>query len=157
MKELLQFAVRGLGGGALTSGIALGVVLAYRGSGIINLATGAVAMVAGFFFFAFKTGEGVFPAAGTAGSIVLALMAACLMGVLMELLAFRPLRTASPLAKLVSSLGILLLAQAAMLLIFGTTPTPQPPVLPRDVGTGFDVKVPVDRFILTWIVIGITG
>ena len=48
MDQVLLFALLGLGTGALIAGIALGVVLTYRGSGIINLAIGAVAMVAGY-------------------------------------------------------------------------------------------------------------
>jgi branched-chain amino acid transport system permease protein len=156
VKEFVQFALLGLGSGSLIAGIALGVVLTYRGSGIINLATGAVAMVTGYFFFAFKTGHGVFPELGTAAAIVLGLAAAVLTGVLSEVLVFRPLRTASPLAKLVASLGILLLAQAGMLLIFGTTPKTQPPVLPKELVAVGDVKVPVDRFILAGVVIAIT-
>ena len=46
MGQLLLFALLGLGQGALVSGIAVAVVVTYRGSGVINLATGAVAMVA---------------------------------------------------------------------------------------------------------------
>jgi branched-chain amino acid transport system permease protein len=155
VKEFVQFALLGLGSGALIAGVALGVVLTYRGSGIINLATGAVAMVTGYFFYAFKTGHGVFPELGMAAAVILGLTAAVLMGVLSELLVFRPLRTASPLAKLVASLGILLLAQAGMLLIFGTTPKTQPPVLPKGLVAVGDVKVPIDRFILAGVVIAI--
>ena len=46
MDEVILFSVLGLGSGALVAGIAVGLVLSYRGSGIINLAMGAVAMVA---------------------------------------------------------------------------------------------------------------
>jgi branched-chain amino acid transport system permease protein len=46
MKDALLFVLLGLGGGAVIAGIALAVVITYRGSGIINLSTGAVAMVA---------------------------------------------------------------------------------------------------------------
>jgi len=55
--RLLDFALLGLGPGALIAGIALAVVLTYRGSGIINLATGAVAMVAGYAFWSLKNGS----------------------------------------------------------------------------------------------------
>ena len=55
-QQLLLFAILGLGSGSLIAGIALGVVLTYRGSGIINLATGAVAMVAGYSYWSLKTG-----------------------------------------------------------------------------------------------------
>ena len=91
--QLVLFALLGLAPGALIAGIALGVVLTYRGSGIINLATGSVAMVAGYLFYSFRTqifGTGL----PTAASMILAVAAAILMGLLMELLAFRPLRGA---------------------------------------------------------------
>ena len=57
MQQILLFILLGLGSGALIAGIALGVVLTYRGSGIINLATGGVAMLAGYAFWALNTGQ----------------------------------------------------------------------------------------------------
>ena len=47
MQEILLFILLGLGSGALIAGIAIGVVLTYRGSGIINLGLGGLAMLAG--------------------------------------------------------------------------------------------------------------
>ncbi len=46
MRDILLFAALGLGAGALVASIALGVVLVYRGSGVINMAMGAIAMSA---------------------------------------------------------------------------------------------------------------
>jgi branched-chain amino acid transport system permease protein len=154
MQDVLLFALLGLGSGALIAGIALAVVLTYRGSGIINLATGGVAMLAGYTFWSLKTGEYGTELA-TAPALVLTLLVTLAVGVLMELVAFRPLRNAAPLAKLVSSLGVLLVAQASMLLAFGTTQKPQPPVLPSDTVEVFGSVVPVDRFILAGTVIGV--
>ena len=48
-QQIVLHAILGLGAGSLIAGIAIGIVLTYRGSGIINLSTGAVAMVAGYF------------------------------------------------------------------------------------------------------------
>jgi branched-chain amino acid transport system permease protein len=154
MRELALFALLGLGSGALIAGIALAVVLTYRGAGIINLATGGVAMLAGYAFWALKTGELGGPVA-TAPALLLTLAFTLVMGILIELVAFRPLRNAAPLAKLVSSLGVLLVAQASMLLAFGTTQKPQPSVLPSDTVSLFDTTVPVDRFILAGIVVAV--
>jgi branched-chain amino acid transport system permease protein len=154
MRDILLFALLGLGSGALIAGIALAVVLTYRGSGIINLATGGVAMLAGYSFWSLKTGE-YGTEFGTAPALLITLVVTLAVGVLIELVAFRPLRNAAPLAKLVSSLGVLLVAQASMLLAFGTTQKPQPSILPTDTVTVFDVNVPVDRFILAGTVIGI--
>jgi branched-chain amino acid transport system permease protein len=154
MREIVLFALLGLGSGALIAGIALAVVLTYRGSGIINLATGGVAMLAGYAFWSLRTGE-YGTEVGTAPALLITLVITLVVGVLIELVAFRPLRNAAPLAKLVSSLGVLLVAQASMLIAFGTTQKPQPSVLPSDTVTVLDTTVPVDRFILAGIVIAI--
>ena len=55
--QILLFALLGLGTGALIAGIAIGLVLTYRGSGVINLATGAIAMLAGYSYWSLKTGQ----------------------------------------------------------------------------------------------------
>jgi branched-chain amino acid transport system permease protein len=154
MRDILLFALLGLGSGALIAGIALAIVLTYRGSGIINLATGGIAMLAGYSYWSLKTGE-YGTEVGTAPALVITFVVTLAVGALIELVAFRPLRNAAPLAKLVSSLGVLLVAQASMLLAFGTTQKPQPSILPSNTVTVFDVNVPVDRFILAGTVIGI--
>ena len=153
IEQMLLFALLGLGIGALIAGIALGIVLFYRGSGVINLATGGIAMFAGYTYWSLRTG--LFgPDIPTVPALVITLAVIIALGVAMELLAFRPLQAASPLAKLAASLGVLLTLQAAMLLAFGDTPKPQPPVLPQ----GHTVNllggtVPLDRFLLAGIVI----
>src|SRR4051794_12042254 len=152
MQQVLLFVLLGLGSGALIAGIALAVVLTYRGSGIINIATGAIAMLSGYCYWALRTGE-IGGGMSTAPALVLTLVYTLAIGALIELVAFRPLRNASPLAKLVSSLGVLLIAQASMLLAFGTTQKPQPPILPTDVVHVLGATVPVDRFLLAGIVV----
>jgi len=154
MQQLLLFVLLGLGSGALIAGIALAVVLTYRGSGVINLATGAVAMLSGYAYWSLKSGE-YGTHFGTAPALVITLIVTLVIGVLIEYVAFRPLRNASPLAKLVSSLGVLLVAQASMLLAFGTTQKPQPSILPSNTVKVFGSVVPVDRLLLAGIVIAI--
>jgi branched-chain amino acid transport system permease protein len=150
--QILLFALLGLGAGSLIAGIAIGVVLTYRGSGIINLATGAVAMLAGYAFWSLKAGEYDWQAP-TWAALAITFVVLLALGVLIEFVAFRPLRTASPLAKLAASLGVLLVAQAAVSLAFGIGSKPQPPVLPRGVVTLLGATVPIDRLILPGIVL----
>ncbi|HTP21317.1 MAG TPA: ATP-binding cassette domain-containing protein [Solirubrobacteraceae bacterium] len=150
MQQILLFALLGLGSGALIAGIALGVVLTYRGSGIINLATGGMAMFAGYAFWALTTD---LLHLSTVPALLISLVIVLAVGAAVELVAFRPLRTAPPLAKLVSSLGVLLVLQASMLLAFGTTAQPEPNVLPQNTVHLLSAVIPVDRFILTGIVI----
>ena len=153
--QLLLFALLGLGSGSLIAGISMGVVLTYRGSGIINLATGAVAMLGGYSYWSLRAGIYGWHVP-TAAALVLTLFVLVALGVLIEFIAFRPLRTSSPLAKLAASLGVLLVAQASVSLAFGIQTKPQPPVLPRSVVTLFGATVPIDRLILPGIVLGAT-
>jgi branched-chain amino acid transport system permease protein len=157
MTQILLFILLGLGPGALIAAISLGVVLTYRGSGVINLATGGVAMVGGYAYWALKTGQVAGVQMGTAPALVSSLVIVLVFGVLVELIAFRPLRNASPLAKLVSSLGVLLIAQAMVLLAFGNTPQPEPTILPQSTVHVLGAVIPVDRFILTGIVIALAA
>ena len=57
MSDVALFVLLGLGGGAVIAGIAMAVVITYRGAGIINLSTGAVSMVAAYGFWALRTGD----------------------------------------------------------------------------------------------------
>jgi branched-chain amino acid transport system permease protein len=152
VQQILLFILLGLGSGALIAALALAVVVTYRGSGIINLATGAVAMLAGYAFWSLRT-DVLGARFGTVPALVISLLLVLAVGAAIELIAFRPLRTAAPLAKLVSSLGVLLVAQAAVLLAFGTTQKPEPVVLPQDTVALLGAVIPADRFILAGLVI----
>ena len=145
MKDILLFILLGLGGGAVIAGIAMAVVITYRGSGIINLATGAIAMVAGYSFWALKSGY-FHTKFSTVPAVIITMIVAVLVGVLSELLVFRPLRTSSPLAKLVASLGILLILQATMLLWFKSAAKQIPSIFPKDIIRVLDSPFQVNRF-----------
>jgi branched-chain amino acid transport system permease protein len=154
-QQIVLFAILGLGAGSLIAGIAVGIVVTFRGSGIINLATGAVAMIAGYSYWSLKTGTyGVHVA--TAPALVITFLVLLAVGLGVEFAVFRPLRTAAPLAKLAASLGLLLVAQAAVSLAFGIGTKPQPPVLPGGTVTVFGSNVPIDRFILPGIILAAT-
>jgi branched-chain amino acid transport system permease protein len=157
MDQIVLFALLGLGTGALIAGIGLGVVLTYRGSGVINLATGAVAMIAGYLFYSLKTGGFFGVDFATLPALIVAFVLVVALGVLIEFVVFRPLRKSSPLAKLVASLGILLTAQAGIVLIYGTAGREAPSVLPKDIVQVAGVGIPSDRFWLTGIVIVIAA
>jgi branched-chain amino acid transport system permease protein len=145
--QLLLFTLLGLGTGALIAGIGLGVVLTYRGSGVINVATGAEAMAAGYAFYSLRT------VTDTPLALIGTLAFTIALGVAIELLAFRPLRTSSPLARLVSSLGVLLTLQAAATLIYGTGAKPAPSVLPHGIVRVSNIAIPADRFWLAGIAV----
>jgi len=156
MQNLLLFSLLGLASGAMIASIALGVVLSWRGSGTINIAAGAVVMVAGYLFWCLRTGH-FGPALPTAPSVIITLLLMALLAVVVELVAVRPLRTATPLARLVASVGVLLLMQALVQLVFGTAPLDSPAVLTGQVVKVFGVTVPVAQFILAGVVVALTA
>jgi branched-chain amino acid transport system permease protein len=170
LTHILEFLVLGLGPGALIAGIALGIVLTYRGCGAINLATGAVAVLGAFVFYGLKSSGYLFlpplPFAphriqlggpwAVAPSVLVALGVCGLTGVLIQLFVWRPLRQAAPLAKLVASLGVFLAIQSVVVLRFGEQGQLAPPVFPS-LETGsvdlFGARVPPDRLVLFGIVV----
>ena len=151
MQEILLFILLGLGSGALIAGISLGVVLSYRGSGVINLSVGGLAMLGGYAYWSLNTGK--IATLPTWACLVLSLLFVTVVGAVTEFAVYRPMRNSAPLAKLVASLGVLLVLQAAMLLAFGITQQPEPGILPQNIVHIFGTVIPVNRFILTGMVI----
>jgi branched-chain amino acid transport system permease protein len=153
MDQILLFSLLGLGTGALIAGVAISLVVFYRGAGVINLAAGAVSMLAGYSYWALKMGKIGGTTFGTFPALVITFVVIVAIAFAMEFTTFRPLRNATPMAKLVGSLGLLLTAQAAMLLAFGKSPQTEPAILPTTSLQVASVSVPIDRFILTGLVI----
>ena len=105
--------------------------------------------------FIARTGEFGFTLA-TPLAVAVTYVVVVLVGIAIELVVFRPLRTAPPLAKLVASLGVLLTLQATMLLAFGTSQHPQPTIIPIHVFLMLDGAVPLFDFVLSGAVVAIT-
>ena len=59
MKEAIAYSIMGLGSGGFYALMAMGIVVAYKGSGVINFSHGAIAMYVAFQFYNLRT-EGVF-------------------------------------------------------------------------------------------------
>jgi len=155
VSEVIAFLLLGIGSGGLIAGVGMGVVLSYRGAGVINLAVGAIAMLAGFFFWSITAGE--FATIPTVLAVIMTLIFAAIMGVLFELLVVRPQRTATPLAKLIAALGVLLALQAAVILAFGQASRPQPTILPTQNLIISGAPVAVYNFIIGGILLVIAA
>ena len=152
MQSILLFAVLGLGEGALIAALAISVVVFYRGSGTVNLSMGAIAMVASYLYYSVDSGSwGFRPPWWLA--LILVLIIIAVLGAIIEFGLFWPLRTSSPLAKLAASLGLLLLAQALIAIIYGNNSLSPTSILPGSTVHLFGSTVPEDRLILAGIVI----
>lgn len=149
MQEVLRFALLGLGLGALYSLASQGLMVIYRGSGVLNFAHGAIGMVGAYTAYEVRSvHEQPFVVALVAGIAVSAAI-----GALTHLLVMRSLRRASPLARIVATLGVLIVLQAAAVLRYGARVTFVEPELPIDLVHPFGITVSIDRFLL----VGIAG
>ena len=153
MQEVLRFALLGLGLGALYSLASQGLMVIYRGSGVLNFAHGAIGMVGAYIHFEVKVEHGqpwwlAWPAA-LAGCAVL--------GALSHLLIMRQLRRAAPLARIVATLGLLVVLQSAAVIRYGARGEPVKSELPRNIVHPFGGgAVSIDRFILLGIAIAMS-
>lgn len=147
MTEFFKFALLGLGLGAIYALAALGIVLIYRGSGVLNFAHGAMAAVGAFVYF--EALNGGWP---TELAVVVGVAVSALLGALTQVLVMRPLRNASPLTRLVATLGILTAIQAALLIEYGDAQKFVKSFLPTDLWEpASDISVSIDRIWLLGI------
>jgi branched-chain amino acid transport system permease protein len=108
--------ISGISLGSIYSVIALGYTMVYGIAKMLNFAHGDVIMVGAYIVFVLTTGAGMNPYLA-----LLISMAACtLLGMAIEHFAYKPLRGASPLAVLITAIGVSYLLQNVALLIFGT-------------------------------------
>ena len=162
MNQYLIFALIGLGVGCLYAAIGVGVIITFRGTGVINFATGATAMWGTYVYAELRSsGDLVIPVVGLPHRIDLGEAApfwlafgigvgsCALIGVLLHVLVFRPLRHAPVLAKVVASVGVLLFFQALTALQFGTTSRPVAAIMPSDSISIAGLTFPQDRLWLT--------
>jgi sulfate-transporting ATPase len=105
---------------------ALGLVTVFRSSGVINFASGGVAMVGGYLYWEFTSQLGW----AQAEAIPVAVLLSAVMGVVVYLVAVRPLDGASTLTKVIATLAVLVSLQQAVILIFGGLPKLPEPFLP---------------------------
>ncbi|MGE0309699.1 MAG: branched-chain amino acid ABC transporter permease, partial [Acidimicrobiia bacterium] len=153
MTELFRFTVLGLGAGGLYSLAALGMVLVYRGSGIINFAQAAMGMVGAYAYFEMKV-EHDLP---TPIALVIGLSVAGLAGALFHLLVMRRMGDSSMLARIVATLALLVILQGGSLLVYGPLPKVVPSMLPVGPVKVLGAFVGADRLWIFAIVIVLTS
>jgi branched-chain amino acid transport system permease protein len=111
----------GLANGGVFALAALGLVLIYRVSGVLNFAQGAVATVSAFVAYTFAVQW--FPDWALAPwiGLVAAIVAGCLIGLVIEVLTIRPLTGRPPIVKVAVTIGWLLVLQQVAGLVWGFT------------------------------------
>jgi ABC-type branched-subunit amino acid transport system permease subunit len=171
MSSYLLFLILGLGSGATYAILGQGLVLKYRSAGVVDFAHGAVAMFIAYVFVNLRSfGELELPlvllphqislnggnglAAGPA--IVISLVYAAVLGLLLYVIVYRPLQSASPLTRVCASVGVMLTLQAIAVLNYSTEPVTTNPIFPSSGLSLAGITFPEDRLYFTGVVVVIS-
>ena len=116
--EFLSYIISGISLGSVYAIIALGYTMVYGISKMLNFAHGDVLMVGGYMSFCGTMYLGLNPWLG----LLLAMAVCTVLGIVIEALAYRPLRGTGTLAVLITAIGVSYFLQNAALLIWGSAP-----------------------------------
>ncbi len=157
MTDYANFLLLGLGNGAVFAALAVALVVTYRSSGVLNFATGALSLHAAYTYAFLRRGEFLAPLPlgprtyDLGGPIdfwpalIATLLIEALLGVLLYVAVFRPLRNARPLAKAVASLGVMILLTAVVAERAGPDQILVQAIFPRDNLEIGGIRIVTDR------------
>ena len=120
--------INGISLGSIYAIIALGYTMVYGISKMLNFAHGDVIMVGAYVSYICTTSAGIPPIL----SVVIAMAVCTVLGILIEGLAYRPLRKATSLAVLITAIGVSYFLQNSALLIWGSNPKTFSSIVPFD-------------------------
>lgn len=119
MVSFFTHLINGLSLGSIYAIIAIGYTMVYGIAKMLNFAHGDVIMIGAFMAYTIISTMGLPTPLGIIGAIVIC---TCL-GIVIEKIAYKPLRkAASPLAVLITAIGVSYFLQNSALLIFGSDP-----------------------------------
>ncbi|WP_156300328.1 branched-chain amino acid ABC transporter permease [Streptobacillus canis] len=116
-KNLIDQTINGLQTGSIYALIALGYTMVYGIVKLINFAHGDILMIGAYIsFMAVNRGFGLTTA------LVISIVFCAILGIIMERLAYRPLRDASRMNVLITAIGLSFLLESLALIYFGAAP-----------------------------------
>lgn len=130
--EFLAYLISGISLGSVYAIIALGYTMVYGIAKMLNFAHGDVIMVGGYISLLAMTNLGLpWPVA-----VLLAMLVCTVLGVVIEGLAYRPLRSAPSLAVLITAIGVSYFLQNAAQLLWGASPRSYTPIVSGSLSVG---------------------
>lgn len=125
--NFIEQLINGLRTGSIYALIAIGYTMVYGIAKMINFAHGDIIMVGAYaLYFSISVLGLPVPVA-----LVITVIVCAVLGVVIEKVAYKPFRSAPPLAVLITAIGMSFFLQSASLLIFGSTPIPFQSVIPN--------------------------
>jgi branched-chain amino acid transport system permease protein len=143
MTQFIQLTVYGLANGAILALAALGFVLIYKATSVINFAQGEFLLVGAYAFYSAY----VLLHLPAMLAVVVGLAIATGLGVALERLVLRPLVGEEPISVIMVTIGLSAVLKALIQIFYGTTPRTMPKVLPRNSVEIIGAAVPIDRLV----------
>jgi len=153
VEEVIRFALLGLGIGATYALASQGLIVIYRGSGVLNFALGAIGMAGAYVWWELTANQGWAFLPGLIAGVAFA----AVLGALVHYLIMRPLRHAAPLVRVIATLGILITIQSIAILRYTATSKFVASDLPTDIVHIHNaITISADRLILLGIAVALT-
>lgn len=123
--EFLQQLINGLALGSVYALLALGYTMVYGIIQLINFAHGEIYMIGAFagFYSATTLGLSLIP------TLLIAMIASGLAGIIIEKIAYKPLRNSPRITLLITAIGVSLFLQNGMRILVGSNPKPFPDLI----------------------------
>lgn len=116
--DFLSYLINGISLGSVYAIIALGYTMVYGIAKMLNFAHGDVIMIGSYISFICMNQLGINPYV----SVMVSVISCTLLGIIIEKVAYKPLRRATSLAVLITAIGVSYLLQNLALIIFGANP-----------------------------------
>ncbi|WP_430502499.1 branched-chain amino acid ABC transporter permease [Micromonospora trifolii] len=154
MDRFVFLTVDGLSRGAVYAAFALALVLIWRAARVVNFAQGAMAVAAAYVAYTVSTTTGSYWL-----GFVVAIVAGLLLGALVDRVVMRHVDHASPLNPVIVALGLVLLIQAVLGMVYGSEFRPAEAPFSRSALTvgGVAVLSPYDLFVFATIGVVVSG
>lgn len=153
MEEFFQQLTNGLAVGGIYALIALGYTMVYGVLKLINFAHGDLFTIGAYLgltlLLSFSLTDHLGPFMGVIVLAVMVMLLVGVIGILLELAAYRPLRTSPRLSAVVSALGASIFFQNAVMLIYGASFRVYPQdILPKMTISILGLPIPLMRIII---------
>ena len=148
-----RFALLGLGTGALYAICALGLVLIYRASGVVNFAQTGFVLLGGYAYYELREVREYPAVVSVTGAVVIGALA----GLAVHLLVMRPMRRSSPISRVVATLGVLVIIQSAAILRYKHDLKRVTSILPTRTVDIFGAHLGIDRMLIFGIGLVLTA
>jgi len=151
MQTFVTLTMNGLADGAILAIAALGFVVVYKATGIINFAQGEFLLIGAYLIHQFCTVWG-WP---WSVAIVVAVIVAAVMGMVIERLILRPLVGENAIAVVMVTIGLSLALLAITLWVWGASPFPPPDFISKESVELLGAKVPINRFVAIGVAVAV--